>query len=468
MNQKSCKTSIGGQAVIEGVMMRGKTSQATAVRCEGGEIVIETKRLKAPSKASKIPVVRGAVAFFSSLVMGTKVLMRSASVFGEDESSSFDNWLSNKLKISATDIAVFIGVVLGLALSLFLFFFLPQAVADLFVSLSDGSFLYCLIEGLIRILIFVSYVLLTSFLKDIKRTYMYHGAEHKTIACYEASEELTIENVKKHSRLHDRCGTTFMFLVMLISILIFALVNSLLIELGWNFDGLKGKALRFLVKILTLPLISGVSYEILKLLAKTKSKMFNVFKWPGLMLQKITTSEPDDLMIEVAITAFNKVLEMDDNPEIEEVEFNVVGTVSNLYNKVKAILIKNGVKDDSDAEWIVVKSTGVERSKIKDSKKSVTKEQYHQAISYAKNRNSKTPLAYVFGDANFYGFEFMVNGDVLIPRPETEELVCLAVKNITSNSKVFSLATYKCANAIPTSIGFHFFKNGRLNIFCFT
>ena len=200
MKKKDCKTSIGGQAVIEGVMMRGKTSQATAVRTEGGEIVLETKRLKPLGKISKIPVVRGAVAFFNSLVTGTKCLMRSASVFGEDETSSFDDWLSKKLKVNATDLAIYIGVFLGLVLSLFLFFFLPQTIADLFFDITKNSLLYCLIEGLIRIAIFILYVFSTSFMKDIKRTYMYHGAEHKTIACYEAGEDLTVENVKKHSR----------------------------------------------------------------------------------------------------------------------------------------------------------------------------------------------------------------------------------------------------------------------------
>ena len=165
---------------------------------------------------------------------------------------------------------------------------------------------------------------------------MYHGAEHKTISCYENGLDLTVENVRKCTRLHDRCGTTFMFLVMAISILVFALVNSLFIELGVSFDGFLGKAFRFLIKILTLPIISGLSYEVLKLLAKTKSKFFIVFKAPGLLLQKITTREPDDKMIEVAITSFTKVLEMDEDQTVKEVSFNVFGTSKTLLNKVNA------------------------------------------------------------------------------------------------------------------------------------
>lgn len=452
MKKKDCKTSIGGQAVIEGVMMRGKTSQATAVRTESGEIVLETKRLKPLGKISKIPVVRGAVAFFNSLVTGTKCLMRSASVFGEDETSSFDDWLSKKLKVNATDLAIYLGVFLGLVLSLFLFFFLPQTIADLFFDITKNSLLYCLIEGLIRIAIFILYVFLTSFMKDIKRTYMYHGAEHKTIACYEAGEDLTVENVKKHSRLHDRCGTTFMFLVMIISILIFALVNSLCIELGLDFSGISGKLLRFLLKIITLPLISGVSYEVLKLLAKTKSKFFIVFKAPGLLLQKITTREPSGDMIEVAIKAFSTVLQMDSDESIKEVNFDVIGTVSGLYLRVKSILNKNKVLDDSDAEWIVVKSCNVNRSVVKTSKKSVTKSQYETAINFAKQRTPNRPLAYIFGESNFYGYDFIVNENVLIPRPETEELVSFAVKEIDETKSVLDLCCGSGAIGITVNL----------------
>ena len=187
-NNNCNKTSIGGQAVIEGVMMRGKTSMATAVRAENGEILIETKRLKSSksqNKFLKLPLVRGVVAFISSLVGGTKVLMRSASVFGEDEPTKFEKWLAEKTKINAIDLAVFLGAFIGVALSLFLFFFLPQTVTDLLTFIKKDSIWYFLVEGLVRIVIFIVYILLTSLIKDVKRTYMYHGAEHKTISCYE-------------------------------------------------------------------------------------------------------------------------------------------------------------------------------------------------------------------------------------------------------------------------------------------
>lgn len=448
---KKC-TSIGGQAVIEGVMMRGLTSMATAVRDERGEILVEAKRLKAPNKKFsllKLPIIRGFVAFFTSLVTGTKCLMRSASVYGEEESSSFDNWLSKKIGISAIDIAMFLGVFLGMALSLFLFFFLPQWIADLFTFVSKTSIWYFLIEGLVRICIFISYILLTTLLPDIKRTYMYHGAEHKTISCYENGMELNVENVRKCTRVHDRCGTTFTFLVMVISILVFAVLNSVLLELGVNLDfaGLS-KLWRFLFKLATLPIVAGVSYEILKLLSKTKSKWVIIFKAPGLLLQRLTTREPDDKMIEVSITAFNKVLQMDEDASIPECEFGVFGTAKTLLQKVKNIINKNGEVSDADAEWIVSIVLDKKRSEINSSAIAVTKEQSDKALEIAKKRAEGIPLWYIIGETEFYGYKLKVNENVLIPRPETEELCYNALKDIKECDSVLDMCTGSGAIAI--------------------
>ena len=448
-SNKKC-TSIGGQAVIEGVMMRGAKSMATAVRDERGEILVEAKRLKAPDKKSgflKLPIIRGVVAFISSLVTGSKCLMRSATVYGEEESSNFDNWLSKKTGINPIDIAMYLGVILGVLLSVGLFFFLPQVIADLFTFIDKTSIVYFLIEGLVRILIFISYILLTTLLKDIRRTYMYHGAEHKTISCYESGMELTVENVKTCTRVHDRCGTTFTFLVMIISILIFAVMNTSLLELGLNLNYLGlGKLWRFLIKLATLPIVAGVSYEILKLLAKTKAKFFIIFKAPGLLLQRLTTREPDDKMIEVAITAFKKVLEMDEDESIPECEFNVFGTSKTLLEKVKAIVNKKG-ENDADAEWIVSIVLGVKRSEIGDLT-AVTREQSERALEIAKKRAEGVPLWYIIGETEFYGYKIKVNENVLIPRPETEELCYNALKEITENSTVLDMCTGSGAIAI--------------------
>lgn len=451
--EKIKKTSIGGQAVIEGVMMRGASSMATAVRDESGQIILETKRVKPPKKHGFLswPLVRGAVAFVNSLVTGTKALTRSASVFGEDETSKFDDWLSKKTGISSTDIAVFIGVVLGLVLSIFLFFFLPQFIVGFMPFLEDTPFLESLFEGLIRIAIFLGYILLTSLLKDIKRTYMYHGAEHKTISCYEKGLELNVENVRKCTRLHDRCGTTFTFLVMAISILIFAIVNYFLNAIGIDFSGFTGKLLKFLVKLVCLPLVAGVSYEILKLLAKTQSKWVIIFKAPGLLLQKITTSEPTDDMIEVAITAFKKVLEMDNDQTIPESTFEIFGSIKNLTEKVTKELENNNI-DKVDGEWIVNFATKIQRSKLYENNITVTKKQYDLAINLLNERLTGKPLQYVLKSANFYGYDFYVDENVLIPRPETEELCMHALKFINAESKVLDMCTGSGAIGITVNL----------------
>ena len=447
---KQTQTSIGGQAVIEGVMMRGKTAMATAVRDERGEILLETKRIQPASKKCgflRLPIVRGVVAFFDSLVGGTKCLMRSATVFGEDESNSFDKWLSKKTGISANDIAIYIGVVVGLMLSLFLFFFLPQTIADLFTFVPHNSVWYYLFEGLIRIAIFVSYIMLTSLLKDVKRTYMYHGAEHKTISCYEKGLDLTVENVKTCTRVHDRCGTTFMFIVMFISILVFATINGILNSVGIVLDGNLGKLYRFIIKLAFLPLVAGLSYEILKLLSKTTAKWVIIFKFPGLMLQRITTKEPTDDMMEVAITAFKKVLEMDEDQNIKEVEFNVFGGTQTLLTKVKKLLNSKGITDESDAEWIVCTATGYQRSQLKLNLK-VDKDMTEKAFMLSVKRSEGTPLWYVVGNTDFYGYKINVNENVLIPRPETEELCSLAISLINKDNKVLDLCTGSGAIAI--------------------
>ncbi len=440
---KACnRTSIGGQAVIEGVMMRGNSSMATAVRAENGEILLETKRLKSPNKQNKflkLPFIRGVVAFVNSLVGGTKVLMRSASVFGDDEPTKFEKWVAEKIKINVMDVAVFLGAFIGIILSRFLFFFLPQTITDLFWFIEKNSLWYFLIEGCVRITIFIVYILLTSLIKDVKRTYMYHGAEHKTISCYESGMDLTVENVRKCTRVHDRCGTTFMFIVMTVSILVFALLNLLVQPLGISGTGISNKLFRFGLKLISLPIVSGISYEILKFLSKRTHPFFNIFKWPGLLLQRITTKEPDDKMIEVAITAFNTVLQMDADQSIGEVKFSVSGNVKSNLERVKLTLKKAGITEESEAEWIVSIVLNIKRSSL-NSNALVSVEDVKRINDIVNERVKGTPLWYILGSVNFYGYDFKVNKNVLIPRPETEELVDLIIKENNGGS-VLDLCT---------------------------
>ena len=443
---KKCnRTSIGGQAVLEGVMMRGYTSMATSVRDEDGNIRVETVRLK-PAKDKhwfvKLPVIRGVVNFISSMTSGSKILMRSAEVYGEAEPSKFEKWLSKTFKIDLMSVITTLSLILGLGLAVALFMWLPQFVTDFLaepLKIEKTSFWFNLIEGFIKILIFAGYILLTSLMKDIKRTYMYHGAEHKTINCYEYGMDLTVENVKKCSRIHDRCGTTFMFLVMFVSILVFSLVNSFVMA---------EKLWRVLLKIGLLPVVAGLSYELLKLLSKTDSPLVIPIKAPGMLLQTITTREPDDDMIEVAINSFKTVLAMDADPTIEPREFITALPCDKLLKKVSDVLAAGGVTDTADGEWIVALSSGLARSEVVTSTKTLSPSVVERAMDLAAERATGRPLWYVVGDTDFYGYKIKVDERVLIPRPETEELVLKAKEYITEESSVLDLCTGSGAIAI--------------------
>ncbi len=296
-------TKIGGQAVIEGVMMRGEKMYAIAVRHSSGNIVVEEKQLSDKYKRGfwKAPIVRGAVAFFSSLILGLKIITRSAEMSGLDEvekPSKFEIWLTEKLGDKLDKILMGLSIIIAIFLALFLFTFIPVFVANLFRDIvQDKMWIISTIEGTIRMVIFLLYMYFISKMEDIKRTFMYHGAEHKTISCFEAEEELNIENVRKYSTIHKRCGTSFLFIVMFISIIFFMFVPN------------ENIVSRIISHIIFVPVVAGISYEILRLSSKSNSKILNIFVYPGMVLQRLTTLEPDDSMIEVAIASMNKVLE---------------------------------------------------------------------------------------------------------------------------------------------------------------
>ncbi len=447
-NNKTCKVSIGGQAVLEGVMMRSQASMATAVRDADGIIRVETKRLKPAEKQSKflrLPIVRGVVSFISSMFGGTATLMRSAEVYGEGEPSKFEKWLAKKTKINIMSIVGFISLVIGLALAVGLFVIAPQYTRKGIETLVGGGFKFNVwarnfIEGGLKLLIFLSYILFCSLIKDVKRTFMYHGAEHKTISCFEKGLELTPENAKTCTRLHDRCGTTFIFIVMMVSILAFACFESLV---GAKLDGI----LRVLCKIALLPLVSGISYEILKLLSKTKSKFFLIFKAPGLLMQKITTKEPDEKMLEVAITAFKAVMEMDADPSIKEQKFITPKKRCEVLKDVKEQLDKNEITEQAEAEWIVSIVLGVKRDEL-NSDNLVSPKQIDEINEIIAKRKTGRPLWYCIGDTEFYGYKIKVDERVLIPRCETELLVEQALKIVDKDSKVLDLCTGSGAIAI--------------------
>ncbi len=447
LKNKQKNVSIGGQAVIEGVMMRGSSSMATAVRDADGVIRLETKRLtpqKERNRFLRLPLIRGVVSFFSSLVGGSKTLMRSAEVFGEGEPSKFEKWVATKLKINVMSVVTTFSLILGLALAIFLFMWLPQFIRTTIEGWCGADFKFDIwaknfIEGGLKLLIFILYIFLASLLKDIRRTFMYHGAEHKTISCFESGKELTVENTRKCTRVHDRCGTTFMVFVMVISILLFALVETLI----GNVD----RTYRVLLKIALLPIVAGLSYELLKLLAKTKSVFVLPLKVPGLLLQKITTREPDDQMLEVAITAFNKVREMDADITIEEQQFVLPKKLTEVLQETKERLAKYGIIEQSEAEWIVSISLNIERSAL-SSDKIVSPKDQDKINKIVDERISGRPLWYCIGDTDFYGYTIKVDERVLIPRPETELLVENALKHVNSDTTVLDLCTGSGAIAI--------------------
>lgn len=305
-------SSVGGQAVMEGVMMKSPTGVALAVRRADGTIA--TKYDGWATKAKKgtflgLPIVRGVVTFIETLSTGMNTLTESAKLAGEDieeEPTKFEKWLSEKLGKSVESIVIGLAVILAIALSVGLFFLLPLGISSLIFgkAASVAGVWKSLTEGLVRLIIFIGYIAFCSGIKDVKRTFMYHGAEHKTIACYEAEEELTPENAAKHSRLHPRCGTNYLFLVMAVSILFFAAI-------GWNANF----AVRLAMRIAFLPVVAGLSYEVLRFAARHDNWLTRIIRAPGMALQHITTKEPTPDMLEVAIAAFN--LAMDPNYKVE-------------------------------------------------------------------------------------------------------------------------------------------------------
>ncbi|HWQ58412.1 MAG TPA: DUF1385 domain-containing protein [Clostridia bacterium] len=297
--------AVGGQAVMEGVMMKSGEGIALAVRKSDGEIATQFTPMRSRAQKGTFfgwPVVRGVVVFIESLSTGMGTLTESAKLAGEaidEEPTRFEKWLSDKLGKSTESVVIGLAVVVAVALTIGLFFVLPNLVSTLAFAKSDVPGIWkSLVEGFVRLAVFVGYILLCASIKDVRRVFMYHGAEHKTIACYEAEEELTPENAMKHSRLHPRCGTNYMFLVMAVSILFFAVV-------GWNANFF----LRLALRIVFLPVVAGLSYELLRVAAKYDNVLTRVIRAPGLALQRITTKEPTPDMIEVAIRAFNLAMQ---------------------------------------------------------------------------------------------------------------------------------------------------------------
>jgi uncharacterized protein YqhQ len=319
------KTTIGGQALIEGLMMIGPTKKAMALRRPSGSILVEQMPMHQFSQAGKIPFLRGSVRLFQQLVSGTKALLRSAEIVEKDDKPDDsaqqqtppkgspppkNTWFSKigqsveKFLTKHSDAMLYVSAAVGIAFSVGLFILLPNFITGFIKQLTHLSdsrsagtvIIFNLIEGLIRIALFISYLALASKMKDIRRVWMYHGAEHKTIACYEDNQVLTVDNVRRYSRFHPRCGTAFMFIVILVSIIVFSFV-------GWW-----GRWVNLLIRFALVPLVAGIAYEIIRLAGRFDNRLTRAISTPGLWLQHLTTAEPDDGILEVAIAAMRAVI----------------------------------------------------------------------------------------------------------------------------------------------------------------
>ncbi|MBP5192966.1 MAG: DUF1385 domain-containing protein [Eubacterium sp.] len=302
------KVNIGGQAVLEGVMMKGPESYALAVRTPEKEIdvqVTEYKSVGEKHKIARIPIIRGVINFIESLYIGIGTLMKSSEYYDEEEEEKTSDEKPKKEKREKTEKekavaekAYMIGtLIMSLVIAIGIFMLIPVFLANFMKHVTENQLIINLTEGVLRLLLFLGYVALISLMKDIKRTFMYHGAEHKTINCLEAGDELTVENVKKHTRFHKRCGTSFVFIVMFISIIVFMFVKT---DVLW---------MKMVSRILLIPFIAGISYEFIRYAGRHENAFANILSKPGLWVQRLTTREPDDDMIEVAIASVDAVID---------------------------------------------------------------------------------------------------------------------------------------------------------------
>ena len=311
------KTSIGGQALIEGIMMRGPEKDAIVIRGkEGLTVEVKPRKLNSPKSFKNWPFLRGVFNFFDSQVVGVKALMRSADLAPEEmqeEPSKFDLWLEKKLgNEKFQQVIIGLAVAMGLGLSIGLFFLLPMVIGGFFDRWIDSTLTLNLVEGIIRMVIFMAYMLLVSRMGEMKRVFAYHGAEHKTIRCYEAGLPLTVENVRIQMRLHPRCGTSFLLVVMVVSILVFSVASSALLAAVPSLEIIRGtfgyRLLMIAFKLLLLPVVVGITYEINRWCGRHDNWLTRMLSAPGMWMQNFTTNEPDDSMIEVGIAAVQAVL----------------------------------------------------------------------------------------------------------------------------------------------------------------
>lgn len=442
------RCDVGGQAVIEGVMMRGSKSLATAVRTPKGNIEIDFKDNRPVTKKYpllNIPFLRGFFVLIESMRVGMESLNYSASFLDDEieEPTKFEKWLEDKLGQKANDLLMAITMFISFIFAIGLFIALPTAIASLFKGAGVSNVMLNLIEAAIRIVILLLYMYFISKLKDIYRVFQYHGAEHKTIFCYEAMEELTVENVKKQSRLHPRCGTNFLFLIMFVSIAIF------------SFTGWGGIIERLLIRIIFIPVVTGISYELIKWLGRNENILAKVIAYPGLKLQLLTTKEPDDSQIEVAIASLKAAEGIKDADKTIE-ELIKMGTVALKEKGIDTARL--------DAELLL--GSVIEKNRvylISHKEDLVNSEDTKKYFELIEKRRNKMPVKYILNKCEFMGLDFYVEEGVLIPRDDTEILVEEVLKNIDENDDKQICDLCSGSGAIGISLA-HFRKNIKVDL----
>ena len=457
-----CPTSIGGQAIMEGVMMQGPDRMAMAMRLPSGEFYLKTKKKKPQSKWSKIPMIRGCVNFFASLVSGTEVLMDSADILEKyapeeyGEKSKFEKWFEDKFGEGAVwNVMMTLSVIIALAISIAVFVILPTIVVNWMKGICSNVIVLNLVEGLLRIAMFILYIVAIRNMKDIKTLFQYHGSEHKTIHCFENDLELTPENAQQFYTLHPRCGTSFLVFVFIIALILFSF-------LGWP-----NLAMRIISRLLLLPIIAGISYELLKWAGRSDGKIVKILSYPGLMLQKLTTAEPSNEQLEVAIISMKAVLVDPSTPvgegfcdkdgkwlaDFDESEFiadkDEESPSDTPYEKAlrwgerQLVRVENG---KNEAFMIFEHITGMSRAElIVHGSEFMAQDKLADYIKRVKIRQKGVPLQYIVGRQQFMGMEFRVNKNVLIPRQDTEVLVEAVVKEMKNkawkNPQVLDMCT---------------------------
>lgn len=453
--KEACPTSIGGQAIMEGVMMQGPDRVAIAMRLPSGELYLKTKEKPKQSRWMKIPLLRGIFSFVASLILGMGTLMESADILEayapedySEEPGKFETWLNERFgKKAAWDFLMTMSVVLAFAITIVFFVILPTWVVNFLGKWISSTVLLNLIEGILRIVMFVAYVVAIRRMEEIKNLFRYHGAEHKSIHCYENGLELTPENADKYYTLHPRCGTSFLVFVLLVSLLLFSF-------LGWP-----NLLWRIASRILLIPVIAGISYELLKWAGRSDGKLVRILSYPGLMLQKLTTAEPTKAQLEVALLALKAVLVDADTPYIEgfvDANGKLVNqfdetlfidmeaeepTVPNFEYEPPKIDVPDAISNRKAIEWgqekladcpngrnealtIFTYVTGLTRSRmITQADAPMAAGLFSEYKRKINERKSGRPLQYIVGTQDFMGLQFRVNPDVLIPRMDTEVLV---------------------------------------------